>query len=234
MSFFDWFSRAPSAKEGPGVQSGRAVHNGERVAPVMPQRLGPDPTESENARKAKRQARREQMYIAIREAMTRAGVLSASYRFKVLSLDQAGDEFLAMIDLQQVKGDPALGLNSIETLILQTARQRFGITIPGVYWRLEEVDNLVKLEKAEAVAAAPAGAAASPRFEPIRADEVAAFKQALMVASAAMPEVAVAKGQEKRSRLRIGSSKRNDFEDTKVSDYVSSPLLSATQYGELN
>ena len=128
MSFFDWFSRGSSSKDGSDTPSGRTARNGERAPPAMPQRMGLDAIESENARKAKRQARREQMYIAIREAMTRAGVLSASYRFKVLSLDQGGDEFLAMIDLQQIKGDPSLGLNSIENLILQTAKQRFGIS----------------------------------------------------------------------------------------------------------
>lgn len=38
-------------------------------------------------------------------AMTRAGVLSASYKFKVLSLDRLGSEFLVMMDLTRVVGD---------------------------------------------------------------------------------------------------------------------------------
>lgn len=239
MAFFDWFSRRSPPNEGAANPLARAADRAarplERNAPPMPQRLGPDAVESDNARKAKRQARREQMYTAIREAMTRAGVLSASYKFKVLSLDQSGDEFLVMIDLQQIKGDQASPLNTIENLILQTARQRFGIHIPGVYWRMEEVDHLTKPELAPAGAAAqPVGAQGVARYEPIQADEVVAFKQALMAASAANPEPASAKGQEKRSRPRISSSRKNDFEDTKVSDFISSPLLSATQYGDLN
>ena len=39
--------------------------------------------------KLKRHTAREQLYVAIREAMTRAGVLSASYKFKVLLTGRA-------------------------------------------------------------------------------------------------------------------------------------------------
>jgi hypothetical protein len=39
--------------------------------------------------------------------MTRAGVLSASYKFKVLSLDQRGNEFIVMMDLAKAfNGQP--------------------------------------------------------------------------------------------------------------------------------
>ncbi len=234
MSFFDWFFRRPLHISAQAGDSARAAHNGQRPAVVLPRRLSPEAGISEDARKVKRQARREQMYTALREAMTRAGVLSASYKFKVLSLDQGGDEFFAMIDLQRVAGDPLPQLGVIETLIVQTARQRFGITVPAVYWRVQEVAKLAPdagTADEGALAAVP-GKAVAPGFEPIQADEVAAFKQALLAASAAEP--ATEKGSAKRSGRRVFAPKRSDFEDTKVSDFVSSPLLSATQYGELN
>ena len=42
-------------------------------------------------------ARREMLYVVIRESMMRAGILSAAYKFKVLSLDRKGRRFLVMM-----------------------------------------------------------------------------------------------------------------------------------------
>lgn len=77
MSFLTWFSSKLAA-----------------APPPVPKAA----LRSEHSR-LKRHARREQLYVGIREAMTRAGVLSASYKFKVLSLDQPGDKFMVMMDL---------------------------------------------------------------------------------------------------------------------------------------
>ena len=52
-------------------------------------------------RKQERLERRELLYAVVREAMVRAGVLSSSYKFKVLSLDQRGRQFLVMVDLAE-------------------------------------------------------------------------------------------------------------------------------------
>ena len=49
-------------------------------------------------------ARRELLYAVVREAMVRAGVLSSSYKFKVLSLDPRGRQFLVMVDLAHGAG----------------------------------------------------------------------------------------------------------------------------------
>ena len=49
-------------------------------------------------------ARRELLYAVVRDAMTRAGVLSAGYKFKVLSLDARGRQFLVMVDLARNHG----------------------------------------------------------------------------------------------------------------------------------
>jgi hypothetical protein len=43
--------------------------------------------------------RREMLYAVVREAMVRAGVLSSTYKFKVLSLDPRGRQFMVMVDL---------------------------------------------------------------------------------------------------------------------------------------
>jgi hypothetical protein len=42
---------------------------------------------------------RKLLYAEVRESMTRAGILSSSYKFKVLSLDSRSDQYLIMMDL---------------------------------------------------------------------------------------------------------------------------------------
>jgi hypothetical protein len=163
--------------------------------------------------KLKRHARREQLYVGIREAMARAGLLTASYKFKVLSLDQPGDKFMVMMDLAKSFSDPPGKLAEMEALIVHHAKARFEITVPAVYWRLG------------ALAAVPVrlpAQAAPTHHEPIQAEEVA-FKPALQAAET--------QGVSVRSGWRIQPS---GFEDTEMPDLAASPALSNTQHGDLN
>ena len=87
---------------------------------------------------------------------------------------------------------------------------------------------------AEALAAEPELVVAKPtpapkRYEPIEADEVAAFKQAL--ATAAPSPATVQKGELVRSGRR-NPAPLPTFEDTQIDD--SGSPLSGTQYGDLN
>jgi hypothetical protein len=72
----------------------------------------------------------------------------------------------------------------------------------------------------------------SARYEPLQADEVAAFKQAMAKSTGSPPRPAPAKAWPASDRLR---KETPDFEDTELVEAGSpqSPL-SATQYGELN
>ncbi len=251
MSFFNWFSGKSSqakftANEAPGhLPAGRAT-----AAASAPQRL-----QAETARlgdgggRLKRHARREQLYVAIREAMTRAGVLSASYKFKVLSLDQPGNEFLVMMDLLKAGDDLPGQITEIESLIVQSAQARFEITVPAVYWRIDDLAAGKKaLANSPEVApkaarhggdtVAPARVAlkvalpAAARYEPIEADEVAAFKQALQAASPQGAQVAAAQGVKTRSGPR-SYTLLTGFEETEMMMSDSYPALSNTQYGDL-
>ena len=65
-----------------------------------------------------------------------AGVLSASYKFKVLSLDSRGANYLIMMDLSSQAADEVARLSEIESLIAQNAKARFEILVSAVYWRL--------------------------------------------------------------------------------------------------
>ena len=79
--------------------------------------------------------------------------------------------------------------------------------------------------------------ASSARFEPIEADEVAAFKRALANAagSSAATAAAAKPGVPVRSGPLLPPSQPTGFEDTEMPGADGpAPDLSSTQYGELN
>jgi hypothetical protein len=233
MSFLKWFSsKSQRARTVAHADVRHPGAGGARSALAQHQRLAAE------GGKLKRHARREQLYVAIREAMTRGGVLSASYTFKVLSLDQSGNEFLVMLDLGKAFDGAPEQLGAIEALIVQNAKARFEITVPAVYWRMDSV-TAGKPQPCHADAgAADAAAPTKSRgaYEPIRSEEVAAFKRALLAAPAQGSTAAAESGSKSRSSAR-SFTLLTGFEDTEVAEQASSasaPALSATQYGEPN
>ena len=268
--------------------------NADATVPLAPGRQGkplvePLPPEHAANRKNERMERRELLYTVVRDAMVRAGVLSASYKFKVLSLDQRGRQFLVMMDLAREYGGETVRLSEIEALIAQTAKTRYDILVTAVYWRINDhvavgipqkgiAPQGASLQAAPVAARRPppsvaapsrpapltpavsapaplhptvtnpllqpSGGAAAPaaapratsRFEPIEADEVAAFKRALAsAAGAAAAAPAVAKpGVAVRSGPLLPPSASTGFEDTEMPGAERGQDLSSTQYGELN
>ena len=231
--------------------------------------------------------RRELLYIVVRDAMVRAGVLSASYKFKVLSLDQKGRQFLIMMDLAREYGGETARLSEIEALVAQTAKARYDIAVSAVYWRIN--DHVAVGLPQQGVAAAPpqpaapaqppvasirpttprprptpvmAPAAPAPivpdfaipppvapsaptpvitsappsqggRFDPIEADEVAAFKRALASAAAARPTSSAPLGVSVHSGPLRQPVSDTGFADTEMPHDAQGPDLGSTQYGEL-
>ena len=318
MSLFSWFSRKPAPPKAKPRSAGAepsGLLNADATVPLAPGRPGqpllqPVPPEHAANRKHERMERRELLYTVVRDAMVRAGVLSASYKFKVLSLDQRGRQFLVMMDLAREYGGETARLSEIEALIAQTAKTRYDILVTAVYWRINDhvavglpqkgitpttvpsavapqgvVRKLVPapVPAAPAPVAAPASsllfpaepaarfpttptalgrtpsgttapapllpasntgpaplapASAPARFEPIEADEVAAFKRALADAAGrapVAPAAAARPGVAVRSGPLLPPSHSTDFADTEMpgSDGQST-ALSTTQYGELN
>lgn len=232
MSLFNWFS-GNSRQAKANDDQNRAAAGRDKAAALLPERLAPAVANRAGERKVQRHARREQLYVAIREAMLRAGVLSARYKFKVLSLDRPGNEFLVMMDLARVSGGAPEQFGEMEALIVQTAKARFEITVPAVYWRTEEAAAVVSPSRRNPHALANPAKRADARHEPIQADEVAAFRQALRAASPNGPAVVAEDG------VKIGSgphsyARLTGFEDTEMAESAASPALSSTQYGDLN
>jgi hypothetical protein len=281
MSMFSWFSSARKPAQDP-VSSG--LSRVEATRPVNKRGSGKDADNAQPGnRKNERMARRELLYAVVREAMTRAGVVSANYKFKVLSLDGRGRQFLVMVDLARDYGGETARLAEIEAAIAQTAKSRHDIVVTAVYWRTNEhvaigdpnaplkprvinsqpapLDSRpVGLDSGPApldsgpaplasapVPLAPAGGQRS-RYDPIQADEVAAFKQALANGTAnptAAAAAAVGVPHGASAKTFDGSAKRGPqsytlltgFEDTELPDAIdrrTPPILSGTQYGDVN
>lgn len=318
MSLFSWFSRKPAPPKAKPRSAGAepsGLLNADATVPLAPGRPGqpllqPVPPEHAANRKNERMERRKLLYTVVRDAMVRAGVLSASYKFKVLSLDQRGRQFLVMMDLAREYGGETARLSEIEALIAQTAKTRYDILVTAVYWRINDhvavglpqkgitpttvpsaaaPQGVVRKPVPAPVPAAPAPVAAPAssllfpaepaarfpttptalgrtpsgttapapllpasntgpaplapasgpaRFEPIEADEVAAFKRALADAAGrapVAPAAAARPGVAVRSGPLLPPSHSTDFADTEMpgSDGQST-ALSTTQYGELN
>lgn len=203
-----------------------------------------NPATHSEIRKAKRHARREQLYIAVHESLTRAGVLAASYKFKVLSLDQSGNTFLVMMDVDHALGRQVEKLAEIEAIILQTAKARYEILVTAVYWRMEALSAVGVTKQVEhelpRTAARDGGNVGnpldkkpgSPRHEPIQDDEVAAFRLALAGASATSLATVDATGKSRSGPHSY--TLLTGFEDTEMPESAAAPALSNTQYGALN
>ncbi|WP_232834431.1 hypothetical protein [Rhodoferax ferrireducens] len=199
--------------------------------------------------KTERLENRELIYSVVRDSMIRSGVLAASYKFKVLSLDARGRQYLIMMDLVRQSTDITDRLAEIEARMAEIARTRHDILVTAVYWRVNErvtaglsstqavrahhLSNMVSEPQATRLpATSESSTRPVPAYEPLQEDEVAAFKRALAGVTPAAARWA--------SGQIVTSGRRNpappaEFEDTQIVDSSShgSPL-SGTQYGDLN
>jgi hypothetical protein len=250
MSLFSWLSPAKKpAKPAPDAESS-GLSRMESTKPY-PGRGNAEAANGRPAnRKSERMARRELLYGVVRDCMGKAGVISASYKFKVLSLDARGRQFLVMVDLAREYGSETSGLAEIEAMIAQSAKHRYDILVTAVYWRMNE-HVAVGINTGQAARAAkpavsqpaplvsqpaPLEAPAAPmakggsRYEAIQADEVEAFRKALATGVTGA-EALVAAGGAAPVRGFDGSAKHGPqsytlltgFEDTEIADQETSP-----------
>ena len=179
MSWLTRFSRKPRPAPGPEVDA----------APAPVEGAGPGSNQDAQLRDT-RIDRRERLYGVVRAALVNAGVQTACYKFKVLALDEHGQQFLVMVDLAPAWDAQAEWRFRIESQIIESAQTQHGLVITSVYWR-----NNAELATAPASVPATLSAADSlpsqlgtagttaSRYEPIQADEVVAFQRALEEAS---------------------------------------------------
>ena len=138
MSLLNWFS--PQKKQAAEPQGALPASSGlSRLDSTKPFSGGRHHGTAQPAnRKQERLERRELLYAVVRESMVRAGVLSSSYKFKVLSLDPRGRQFMVMVDLAQGASGDTNRLSEIEAMVAQSAKARYDIAVSAVYWRANE------------------------------------------------------------------------------------------------
>jgi len=234
MGLLNWLSsaRKTAAREaGPmdSVQLGLS-----RMDSSRPAASGSRSATKDSPRRQQRVARREILYGLIRECMTHSGVLAAHYKFKVLSLDSLGTQFVAMVDLAgEAKADTET-LMIIERAIAAAAQSRHGMVVNAVYWRtlpapLTKPQPLTILAVEEAALAqaqaAPAPSTSPRQSAPRETDSLqkARTREALARAFDGRP----VHGPQSYTLL-------TGFEDTEMSDADARfPALSNSQYGDL-
>ncbi len=143
-----------------------------------PAQAAPDSTPLDSApghRRTERAARREQLYVVIRDCMVTAGVLSSSYRFKVLSLDGSGKQFMVMVDLLDAGKNTTRELTAIEGAIARAAKARHDIGVKSVYWRQSALSVQEEAKVAKPVAKPQAGTL----DDTVGPEELAAFREAI-------------------------------------------------------
>ena len=173
---------------------------------------------------------RDKLYSVVRECMTRAGVLSVSYKFKVLSLDRRGTRFLVMVDVARSAGGDTARLSEIEAMMAQTCKARHGIQVSAVYWRMHDHVAVGVPQRMATPKAAPTAAPTRPRPDQVADHEVAAFRQAL--AGGAAPGAATHRSAPPAT-ARPTSSVPGWERDERAGRDTVPPGLGTTQYGDL-
>lgn len=243
MSFLNWFGKKgqiPETALSEPSEMGQAdatlpIHR-PQTATAVPER---NPVSS--LRKNERLERRELLYGVVRESMTAAGVLSSTYKFKVLSLDSSGRQYLIMMDMPREQlADPGR-FAEIEGTIARGAKERYDILVTAVYWRIHDMvttgsgiahgvsraPDVSPVDQTHEPLPKTPVAIPSP-YAPIQDEEMLAFKKA--VAAAASGTSTAPRGE------LVHSARRNtepmpDFSDTEPFD-PSSPL-GTSQFGGL-
>ena len=224
-------------KKRPVIESEPESSGFVRPVPAGPVQRRPSDPALAPSRRTERAARRELLFTVVRECMNRAGVLSASYKFKVLSLDARGRQFLVMVEVAGAQLRSVERLAQIETMVTQAAVAQHDISVKAIYWR--QNDHVASTAPTEAKAATAAGAeahrasAVAPEaaladgqaFEPIDADEVAAFRKALANGTRRPREQKPVESQ--NYTLLTG------FEHTEIREDRPADVLSGSQYGDL-
>ena len=229
MSLFNWFSKKESPKSASSIHQKPVRVAGGLSTSADAGATASNP-EASSHRRAERIERREQLYGVVRDAMTRAGVLSASYKFKVLSLDSRGGSYLIMTDLSSQASVDAQRMAEIESLIAQNAKSHHEILVSAVYWRLSDHVTAGLSSKLSSSARAPA-ASANGQPDAVDIAEMLAFKSAFAAVSVATP--LSASGEILKSKRR-NPNPQPQFENTEILGGDDRAPLGATQYGELN
>ena len=85
--------------------------------------------------------RREMLFDSVKTTMESHGMLSGSYRFKVVRADKRGHSYVVMVDLSTDFMDGEQGrpraLLALGASMAKNALGRYGVGVAAVYWRVD-------------------------------------------------------------------------------------------------
>lgn len=243
MSFLRWFGKREASHESvPEPSSDLAqVDITLPINRLMSLQLPADRGTDLSNRRSERLERRELLYGVVRECMTAAGVLSSTYKFKVLSLDSSGRKYLIMVDLPHDYLVNHAHFVETEGFIARSAKERYDILVTAVYWRVNELVSAAgqsahapsepsvaqvsqSIDTSIQVDAKPTESHAALQLE-----EVMAFKRA--VAAAAASGTTGVQRSETRQSGRRNKEHVPDFSNTEP--FEAATPLGTSQFGGL-
>lgn len=216
MSFLHWFGKRNTPPEStPYTPSDLGTADA-----TLPLHLALTSAADKGHRRGERVQRRELLYGVVRECMTAAGLLTSTYKFKVLSLDSSGREYLIMVDVPHAYFSDPERFAEMEGSIARSAKERFDMLVTAVYWRVNDLVTTrstaqpVHHTTTATVSAPLAAAQAADSDASALAEEALAFKRAIATANGALP----AKPHEVLHSERRNPEQQADFSDTEVFD----------------
>jgi hypothetical protein len=163
--------------------------------------------------------RREMLFDSVKSTMESRGILSASYRFKVVRADKRGHSFVVMVDLSTDFMDGEQGqqrpLMALGDAIRKNALSRYGIGVPAVYWRVnEEIKGFdpSRGDDTNPGTATPEAIRSSNmrRYERATAQELAAFESAWQKSS----ELSIGDRTYSSDLAPLGSDSKDSIRDS--------------------
>ncbi len=91
---------------------------------------------------------RELLYTVVREALVGMGLLTSQFKFKVLTLEQDGLQFVVMVDLSDQLSHDMTDLGGMEANIVQRASSHHRLRVKAVYWRMTDRDLVKRPDQA--------------------------------------------------------------------------------------
>jgi len=133
--------------------------------------------------------RRELLFESVRTTFSSQFIDTSSYRFKVMRTDKRGHCYVVMLDMSPKFMATDQGqhpqLVEIAALLTQNARNRYGLVVGGVYWRVDEALNSPSASRSQTSGSADLAAAAPharstniDKYQRATAQELAAFEAA--------------------------------------------------------
>jgi hypothetical protein len=136
--------------------------------------------------------RRELLFESIRVSMNQRFIAPNAYRAKVMRVDKRGHSFIVMFDMSPTFMLSPAGqrteLVATAALLTQNAKNKYGLVVGGVYWRIDETLDTEVAHWARPSAPAPLeqpGPTAEERrlaniekYDQVSAEEMAEFEAA--------------------------------------------------------